>query len=84
MYTGFANDKQETMSVSTAAGADAVRHMKGTLVKARKPPIFLKACRKFEPLFIKVYVPVSYKEYHYANIPLCNTMSLVNGNQNQI
>ena len=54
MYTGFANDKQETMSVSTAAGADAVRHMKGTLVKARKPPIFLKACRKFEPLFISI------------------------------
>ena len=49
MYTGFANDEQETMSVSTAAGADAVRHMKGTLVKARKPPIFLRLAGNLSP-----------------------------------
>lgn len=43
MYTTLLRDKDDTMSASTAAGADAVKLMNGTRDKARNPPIFLKA-----------------------------------------
>lgn len=80
MYTTLVNPKQVTMSASTLAGADAVRLIKGTLTNARKPPIALNACLKSFPLFnghLHTYISTNYQH----NIPLCDTMGLINSNQ---
>ena len=49
-FTGSHRHNELTILSSTVGGAEAVRAIKGTFVRARKPPILSNALRNWAPL----------------------------------
>ena len=59
-FTGSHRHNEFMILSSTVGGAEAVRAMKGTFVRARKPPILSNALRNWGPLYTRSNTNLSY------------------------